>query len=356
MLVMHVLNSRQYSGAENVAITIINSMREQIDSVYVSPTGPIKDYLDENNIQYFPVNKLSRSELVRAIKTNKPDIIHAHDFTAGIITAITGTKIPIINHLHNNPPWIKHYNLRSFVYALSCFRYDKILTVSDSVMNEYIFGKFFKKKTEIIGNPIDVERIRRLTSINHQEDKKRINTYDISFLGRFSHQKNPFLFLDIVAEVKKLKPDVSVVMIGDGELKEEVEKKIRQLKLEENITLTGFQKNPYPLLNQAKILLMPSSWEGFGLAAVEALALGKPVICSGAGGLPKIVNEECGAICNQYDSYVKNIMMLLNNEEQLKRISASAVRRANLLYNLNTYKNKLCKIYAEALGGVQSCS
>ena len=101
---------------------------------------------------------------------------------------------------------------------------------------------------------------------------------------------------------------------------------------------------------------MPSSWEGFGLAAVEALALGKPVVCSGVGGLPKIVDKECGAICNQYDSYVKNIMMLLNNEEQLKRISANAFRRANLLYNLNIYKNKLCKIYVEALDGVQSCS
>ena len=194
--VMHVLNSRQYSGAENVAITIINSMRDQIDSVYVSPTGPIKDYLDENNIQYFPVNKLSRSELIRVIRAINPDIIHAHDFTAGIMAVMTGTKIPIINHLHNNSTWIKHYNLRSFVYALSCFRYKKILTVSDPVMNEYVFGKFFKKKTEIIGNPIDVERIRRLAGLDSQEDKKSINTYDISFLGRFFSPppKNHFCF------------------------------------------------------------------------------------------------------------------------------------------------------------------
>lgn len=345
MLVMHVLNSRQYSGAENVAITIINSMREQIDSIYVSPQGPIKDYLEENNIRYFPVNKLSRSELVRAIKTNKPDIIHAHDFTAGIITAITGTKIPIINHLHNNPPWIKHYNLRSFVYALSCFRYDKILTVSDSVMNEYVFGKLLKKKTEIIGNPIDLERIRRLAG----NQQKR---YDIAFLGRLTLQKNPYLFLDIIADLKQYKPDISAIMIGDGELKVEVKKKIKELGLESNVEMLGFQKNPYIFLNQSKILLMPSSWEGFGLAAVEALALGLPVICSGVGGLSNIVNKECGAICNEYYYYIENIMTLFDNEEQIKKMSANAVCRANLLSSLDDYTNKLLKIYSEVFVGV----
>lgn len=341
--VMHVLNSRQYSGAENVAITIINSMRDQIDSVYVSPTGPIKDYLDENNIQYFPVNKLSRSELIRVIRAINPDIIHAHDFTAGIMAVMTGTEIPIINHLHNNSPWIKHYNLRSFVYALSCFRYKKILTVSDPVMNEYVFGKFFKKKTEIIGNPIDLERIRRLAG----NQQKR---YDIAFLGRLTLQKNPYLFLDIIADLKQYKPDISAVMIGDGELRVEVNKKIKELELKDNVEMVGFQKNPYVFLNQARILLMPSSWEGFGLAAVEALALGLPVICSGVGGLSNIVNKECGAICYKISDYSNAIHEILGNNELIRAISCKAIRRANDLDNLKFYKRRILKIYNYVAG------
>ena len=372
---MHVLNSRQYSGAENVAITIINNMRSQVDSVYVSPAGLIKEYLDEAGIRYFPVKKLSYREMKRAIKEIKPDIIHAHDFTAGIMVVVTTmflfrTKIPIVNHLHNDPPWIKHYNLRGIIYALSCLMYKKILTVSESVMNEYVFGKLFKYKTEIIGNPIDIERIRRRANDNNyadysnysnyaehskldeqyhkdytKRDKTSINTYDISFLGRFSLQKNPFLFLDIIAEVKKFKPDISVIMIGDGELRLEVEKKIRELELGENIELVGFQKNPYKFLNQAKILLMPSSWEGFGLAAVEALALGKPVVCSTFGGLPSIVTEKCGSICSEVDEYVDTIISLLKNKDEWKAKSSEAMKRANELSDIESYKKTILKIY-----------
>ena len=51
------------------------------------------------------------------------------------------------------------------------------------------------------------------------------------------------------------------------------------------------QSNPYPYLNAGKVMVMPSAWEGFGLAAVEGMCLGKPVVCSGVGGLADIVDE-----------------------------------------------------------------
>ena len=55
---------------------------------------------------------------------------------------------------------------------------------------------------------------------------------------------------------------------------------------------------------------MPSLWEGFGLAAVEALTLGLPVVCSGAGGLCDIVNDSCGKICKTLDEYVSELVAM----------------------------------------------
>lgn len=339
--VMHVLNTGSYSGAENVVITLINATKGKVDSTYVSLNGPIKEYLSENGIRFAPVKKLTVPEIRRVIAKVKPDIIHAHDFTAGIICSLA-TGLPVINHIHNNSPWIKHYNLRSFAYAASCFRYKRILTVSDSVMNEYVFGKLFEKKTKIVGNPIDPEKVRK------QAGQADIS-FDIAFLGRLSEPKNPMLFLDIIKTLKSRLPELKVIMIGDGELREEVKKQIGAKGLNKNITMTGFQKNPYKYLNQARLLLMPSSWEGYGLAAVEALALGKPVVCSDKGGLPKIVDSSCGRICHKTEDYCKAVYKLLTDSSEYNRMVSGSLERAKKIENLKEYSGMIFREYRKII-------
>ena len=191
--VMHVLNTGKYSGAENVVITLINATKANVDATYVSLDGEIRDYLSENDIKFEAIDKLVVQEIKRVIKRVHPDIIHAHDFTAGIICS-AATSIPVINHLHNNSPWLRRYNLRGVVYGMSCLRYKKILTVSEAVMNEYVLGGMFKKKNVVVGNPVDVNRIRGLASVENVITEE----YDIAFLGRLSAAKNPLFFLDIV--------------------------------------------------------------------------------------------------------------------------------------------------------------
>ena len=336
--IMHILNTNDYSGAENVAITIIRAMQNEMEGVYVSLSGPIKEYLDEYGITYYPVRKLSIMSVRKAIRDIDPDIIHAHDFTAGIECALTGTHIPIVNHIHNNSPWLRRYNLKSFVYAISCHKYRKVLTVSDSVMDEYVFGNRFKNKTEVIGNPIDTDKIRNLAG--HPDI-----IYDVAFLGRFSIPKNPHMFLDIIKELKENKSDIKAVMIGDGDLRTEIEQRIRENGLTDNITLTGFQKNPYIYLNQAKLLCMPSIWEGYGLAAVEALALGKPVVCSKAGGLPTIVDDSCGKLCEKKEEYLDYILKMIGGQNDLLCASRAAIEKADRIDNLESYTRKLLHTY-----------
>ena len=243
-------------------------LKNEINSVYLCKEGEIKIQLENNGIEYYFLNKLSRMGLKKAIEKIQPDIIHAHDFTAGILAASLINRIPIINHLHNNSPWLKKISINSLIYALSTLRFKKILTVSESVMDEFIFSNICNKKVEVIDNPIDIKNI---TSKIQSED---IEPYDIAVLGRLSKQKNPLFFLDILFELKKTIPNVKACMIGDGELRKAVEAKIIYLDLQDNVKLIGFQSNPYIFLNKAKILCMPSLWEGLPVCAIEAQANG----------------------------------------------------------------------------------
>ena len=341
--VMHVLNSNQYSGAENVAIEIINNTRDCCESVYVSPYGKIADYLSKDGIQYISIEKLSRKTLMNAIKIFQPDIIHAHGFRAGIFAFFTGTSIPIINHLHNNCPWIKKISFKTVLYACCCFRFNKILTVSSSVMSEFVFGKNFIKKTEMVGNPFYAKRIKKMV-----KEAELKHSSDIIWLGRIVTSKRPFFFLDILLKVKQTIPDINVVVVGDGDLRTEFVEKIRDMNLQNNVTVYGFLENPYGLLDNAKVMCMPSSWEGFGLAAVEALTLGTPVVCSGEGGLSNIVNDVNGKICgSDVNSYSEEIIKLLTNKKYLDNKSQKAFESSLKFDNLEIYKQKIIRIYKE---------
>ena len=126
MIVMHVLNTGGYSGAENVVITMINAMKN-VDAVYVSPDGVIREQLESNHKRFYHIKKVCISEIRKAILNINPDVIHAHDYTAGIICAMASGKRKVINHLHNNAPWLKKVNLKSILFYASCKKNKQII-------------------------------------------------------------------------------------------------------------------------------------------------------------------------------------------------------------------------------------
>ncbi|HFI0701057.1 TPA: glycosyltransferase [Streptococcus suis] len=337
--VLHILNTGSFSGAENVVITMIKQLEPEVDSIYASKNGLIADVLAEEKINFYPVKQISPVTIRRIVNDIKPDIIHTHDFTAGIMAAFSFSGVPIINHLHSNPPWLKSYSLKSFIYLLSSFNYKKILTVSNSVLDDYVFGKIISKKLSVIGNPISIMQV-----LNKVSEGRKVE-YDLAFLGRLSDEKNPLLFLDIVSTLKEQRSDIKAVMIGDGPLRNRVLEKIDNLQLNDVVTMMGFKRNPFPILRTASVLCMPSKWEGFGLAAVEALALGIPVCCSNTGGLPMIVNDTCGKICENKEEYIVEITGLLNEQDYYLTKQKGAFLRASELDNIEEYSGKMYGLY-----------
>lgn len=337
MRIMHLLNSNRYSGAENVVLQIIRNSPESIEAYYVSPRGEIEETLRREGINYLLIDKLSVHTIKESIKKIKPDIIHAHDYTASILSSMCFSNAKIISHLHNNAPWIKKICTYSVAYGLSTIVYSKILTVSDSIENEYVFSKFIRKKIQCIGNPINLHTI-----IEKSEEYKVEQTYDMVFIGRLTEAKNPEMLVEIIKKLIDLKKGIKIAIVGDGQLYTNVKKKLESY---DNVKMYGFKSNPYPILKNAKVLCLPSKWEGFGLVAVEAMALGVPVVCSGAGGLKDLINDSCGKICNNSDEYIEEISLLLDNREYYDIKSKAAFCRAKDLDNIDSYMNRVIMCY-----------
>lgn len=333
------MSTDDYSGAEKVAIDIIEGVSDDYELIYATRSGNINKVLQEHNIKYINIKELSIKEIRRIVKEYKPDIIHAHDYRASLMAAVSFVKVPIISHLHNNSPWIKTLHPYSFALLIASLRIKKILIVSKSIQEEYIFSKFINKKVECIGNPVSVEAVT--SKVPENLGKK----YDVCFSGRLTKQKNPIKFIKIISKLKEKNKDIKVVMLGEGELKSSCQKKIKELNLENNIKLLGFVKNPYIIMAQSKIFCLTSEWEGYGLVAFEALSLGLPCVVSDVGGLVDVVNECCGKLCNNNLEFENEIYKLLQDDVYYQKKSNNAILRTKKIENIDKYIKKIEHIY-----------
>lgn len=339
--VLHIVNSNKYSGLEKVACDIISNQNYEYNGIYVTQNGPIIDILKEKKINYEIIKKVNRNEIKRVIKKYVPDIIHAHDFTASVISAsCKNNNIKLIEHLHNNCPWLKRPGLKSIAFLYAGLKADKILTVSNSIEKEFVFSKCVSKKIICIGNPINTQEI--LEKIKGIKAEKK---YDICCVARITEQKNPFKFIEIVKSLAKMEPKIKAVWVGDGELKDKMLKKISEEGLGENIKLVGFQNNPYIYMAQSKIFILTSDWEGYGLVAVEALTLGLPCVVSNVGGLPNIVDNFCGKLCINNNEFIEEAQKLLEEKTYYQVKSKYAQNKAKKLNNINEYINNINSLY-----------
>ncbi len=358
MKVLHVLKSKIFSGAENVATGIIKNMPEDVESVYLSADGPIVDKLQELGIKYIAVPEVTVDVIKKTIAQVEPDIIHSHDFSCGLMCAKATDSIPVISHLHSNPGWISKIDPRSITYGGACKSFAKIITVSASVEKEAWFRDKMKGKTLCLGNPFSARTVFEKGYRPFQElspDKLNALKSDLLFVGRLQEEKNPLEFINIVAELKKTYPQVKAIMVGTGDLGGKCLKQIDKLRLEDNIHMVGFQSNPYSFMNMTRVLVMPSKYEGFGLVALEAMTFGKPVLGSRVGGLQEIITSDCGAVCatdkNVIDrpTFVSEAVRLLGEEDYYESKSKGAKKKAKAYDNYDSYMSSIYDIYQELL-------
>lgn len=335
--VLHILKTGGYSGAENVAITIINNYSTEYKGIYLSPQGDINKILAENDIEHYCVDKIDKNSVKNAISEIKPDIIHAHDYTTICIVTLVSKNIKIIGHIHNNVPWMKRISIKSVWFRFRLKYVDELIAVSDAVFSECWYEKKMSKNGLVIGNPICINKIR---------DKKKGNiNSDILFVGRITEQKNPLAFLNIVRKLKENNLTFKAIMLGKGNLQHVCQDYISKYNLENYVEMKGFADNPYDYMNDKSILVITSDWEGFGLVAIEALAFGMPVISTAVGGLTGIVNNECGLCTNNKDTMIMEIKKLLTDKQYYLSKSSNAINRARKLNNIDEYMSKLYEVY-----------
>lgn len=343
MKILHVLNTNQFSGAENVVCQIIEMFKgdETIEMAYCSPDGPIKERLSNMGITFIPLKKLSKTELKRAIREYKPDCIHAHDMRAGFITAISAGNIPFMSHIHNNAFNSRGVSIKALAYYIAARKAKHIFWVSKSSYEGYKFHNRFKEKSTILYNVIDIDALKEKMLTDENE-----YSYDVIYLCRLTYPKNPQRFLNIISQIVKTMPTLKVGIVGTGELDAEIKALAKNLQIENNVDFLGFQNNPLKMLHDSKVMVMTSRWEGTPMCALEAMALGVPIVSTPTDGLNQLIKEGVNGFLSEDDAVlVQRICKLLEDASLRDKMSFEQQRLAKEINDKNQYKAILKEKY-----------
>jgi glycosyltransferase involved in cell wall biosynthesis len=154
--------------------------------------------------------------------------------------------------------------------------------------------------------------------------------------------------LNIFERVVNEVPKARLLIVGDGNLFEQMNDEILNKKLDNNVRMLGFQSNPYKYMKNSKILIMTSLYEGIPMCALEGMSFGLPIIATPTDGLVEIIDQNVnGFYSNKNDELCSKIVELLKNKSKYKKMSVNALEKAREINDVKHYKKILDEYYFE---------
>ncbi len=302
----------------------------------------------------FPLYALAlASKMVEVVEYEKLDLLHVHyaiphassaylakqmlkkKKDLRVITTLHGTDITLIGLEPSFLPLVK----------FSIEESDGVTAVSRSLKEQTLTNYNIDKEIEVIPNFVDTDLYKPSKDGGLREHVAPNGEKVLVHTSNFRVVKRVPDTIRILERVLKEIP-AKLLLVGDGPDRSECERLCRQLSLCDDVKFLGKQDGLVEILNAADIFLIPSQSESFGLAALEAMACGLPVISSNIGGLPELVrHNETGFIAGigDIERMAKYVTDLLTNQKKYELFSANARNRAVNVFN----KSKIVPLYEE---------
>ncbi|MEI8074035.1 MAG: N-acetyl-alpha-D-glucosaminyl L-malate synthase BshA [Bacteroidota bacterium] len=298
------------------------------------PTYPLFDYP--------PYEVALASTMVDVIMNHDLDLLHVHYaiphasaayMAKQIVKQKTGRSIPVITTLHGTDiTLVGKDKMYEPVVTFSINESDAITAVSENLREETFKNFAITKEIDVIYNFVDVTRFNKKPIDAFRKVIAPHGEKILMHASNFRKVKRIDDVITIFANVRKAMP-AKLLMVGDGPERHAAEEQARALGIEEDIRFLGKQEQMEDILAVSDMFLLPSEYESFGLAALEAMAARAVVISTNAGGLAEINNQGItGFMANVGDTKAMSdfAIDLLRDEERLAKMKEAAYQQACL--------------------------
>ncbi len=276
------------------------------------------------------------------IHADHPIIVHTHSSKAGILGrwAAKCAGISLIIHsihgfgFHQYQPCLQRW-LFIMLERITARLTTHFIAVARANIDIGIrAGIFSESQVSLIRSGIDIERFRSASgqsvSSRQQFREKMCQELDIpdhkhiiGMVACFKLQKAPLDFVRAIKLVSRHFPEVHAIMVGDGELRPQIEQRIAHEGLEQTISLLGWRTDVPQLLHLCKMLVLTSLWEGLPRVCPQAMAVGLPIVATAVDGTPEAVHDGVNGFLvapGDIQGLAEKILYLLNNPDIANRI------------------------------------
>ena len=358
--VLHLIPQFGRGGAERVICELASGMRKShnIQALIAWSGGEWTSQLDRLGLQWLrvplfpsrPINAIrSFFALRRIVRQYHIDLIHSHHRFSSLVGRVVC--------LTSNTAFVcTVHDLASGNRLISVFAQGETVTVFSQAVQSHLIEHFGLNEDFIYRVPMGLRPAVKLPAEQILAMRRERGCASpipvIGFVGRLAYEKGPDILLRAMPHILVRFPQARFWIVGDGDMRDELEILVDTLGIREKVIFFGGQDDVSLLMSCFDITVVPSLREGFGLAALESLAHGKPVIATQVGGLPELVQHDQNGILippGQSVAVAEAVIRLLGNRELLLEMGVRARETIRGRFSIEAMLREMRLVYQSAL-------
>ncbi len=358
LTVLHIDTERGWRGGERQTLWLARELaRRGHGSIVAAREGePLAARAAAEGVQVVACNPASEIDpraalaMRRVIRAQRVDVVHAHTAHAVAVAALAtaGTGVPFVVSRRVDFPLRRNVGTR-----LKYGRAAAFIAISQAVARVLESSGVDRGRIAVVPDGVDVHRVvapataEQLASLDVGGSAPLVVQ-----VAQLVGHKDPLNFVRAMARVRELVPNARGLLVGDGPLRGDVEREVATLGLTDTVHLAGYRTDADELLAAADVAVLSSREEGMGSVLLDALAFGRPIAATRAGGIPEVVSDgDTGLLAPVGDprSLGECIARLLKDRTLAGRVSAAARRRA-ADFSVEVMTDRTLLVYARAAG------
>jgi glycosyltransferase involved in cell wall biosynthesis len=362
--ILHLITELELGGAERLLATLLPRLdraRFEASVAYLYGDAPLRPELEAAGLRVTKLDSRGKldvtafSRLVELLRRERFDILHTHLIQADLMGyfAARRARAPVVvstkhntHYFRSHAPWLSR--LDAFVNR----RLTRIVAVSHAVREHYVqTQRLDPARIEVIHNGIELERFRGARPLARSALGLRDDERFVCAVGSLTEKKGHDVLLRAWGDVKNRQPNARLALVGDGPLRAELERTVEALGLRASVSFLGRRPDVPEILRAADLFVLPSRWEGFGIAVVEAMAAGAPVVASSVDGVREIVRDQQDGLLvppGEAGRLAEAVAALLADPARAKQLADSARQRAEE-FSIQATADRLAGLYASLL-------
>jgi len=363
MFSLHIDTARTWRGGQNQVLLTVNGLREigHRAALVAHPDGELRRRAAEG-LELIPLAPRTEMDLsaawrlARVVKRLQPAVVHAHDAHGVAMASLalslggTGTQGPALVasrrvdfHLRQNSfsRW-KHRQVDCFICASEAIRQ---MLVADGVPPD---------RTVTVHEGIDLDHVRSAPAVNvHEAFWLPHRAPVVGNVAALVPHKGQRHLIEAAHLVIQQMPDVRFLILGEGELRDSLERHVREHHLEKHVFLPGFRTDVLGCMKSFDLFVMSSVTEGLGTALLDAMACGKAIVATRTGGIPEVVEDgETGTLVPPRDhaAMAQAILAMLADDEQRRRMGDAGLARVQARFTVERMVAETAAVYGRLAG------